>query len=117
MMGETFKYCAPIAGALGVSLRKDTAEAIGLMGNAGIKSTQAGTAPPHHHEQPFREVKICGSSIRRGHHATTNTDGSMRDLSAILADCRTAFGSCPSRRRQRRQRRLWGRMPCPASLR
>jgi phage-related minor tail protein len=43
MMGETFKYCAPIAGALGFSA-EDTAEAIGLMGNAGIKSTQAGTA-------------------------------------------------------------------------
>ena len=43
MMGETFKYCAPIAGALGFSA-EDTAEAIGLMGNAGIKSSQAGTA-------------------------------------------------------------------------
>ena len=32
MMGETFKYCAPIAGALGFSA-EDTAEAIGLMGN------------------------------------------------------------------------------------
>ena len=36
MMGETFKYCAPIAGALGFSA-EDTAEAIGLMANAGIK--------------------------------------------------------------------------------
>ena len=43
MMGETFKYCAPIAGALGFSA-EDTAEAIGLMANAGIKSSQAGTA-------------------------------------------------------------------------
>ena len=34
MMGETFKYCAPIAGALGFSA-EDTAEAIGLMANSG----------------------------------------------------------------------------------
>lgn len=40
MMGEMFKYCAPIAGALGFSA-EDTAEAIGLMANAGIKSSQA----------------------------------------------------------------------------
>ena len=61
MMGETFKYCAPIAGALGFST-EDTAEAIGLMANAGIKSTQAGTALRHHryyqcgrlHARPFR---------------------------------------------------------------
>ena len=37
MMGETFKYCAPIAGALGFSA-EDTAEAIGLMVNSGIKT-------------------------------------------------------------------------------
>ena len=37
MMGETFKYCAPIAGALGFSA-EDTAEAIGLMANSGINS-------------------------------------------------------------------------------
>ena len=41
MMGETFKYCAPVAGALGFSA-EDTAEAIGLMGNSGIKSSQGG---------------------------------------------------------------------------
>ena len=43
MMGETFKYCAPIAGALGFSA-EDTAEAIGLMANSGIKGSRAGTA-------------------------------------------------------------------------
>lgn len=43
MMGETFKYVAPVAGSLGYSV-EDTATAIGLMANAGIKSSQAGTA-------------------------------------------------------------------------
>ena len=91
MMGETFKYCAPIAGALGFSA-EDTAEAIGLMGNAGIKSTQAGTALRTIMSNLSGEVKICGSSIGEVTIATTNADGSMRDLSDILADCRTAFG-------------------------
>ena len=43
LMGETFKYVAPVAGALGISA-EDTAEAIGLMANAGIKGSQAGTS-------------------------------------------------------------------------
>ena len=43
MMGETFKYAAPVAGALGASM-EDTAIAVGLMANAGIKASQAGTA-------------------------------------------------------------------------
>ena len=91
MMGETFKYCAPIAGALGFSA-EDTAEAIGLMGNAGIKSSQAGTSLRTIMSNLSGEVKICGSNIGEVTIATTNADGSMRNLSAILADCRTAFG-------------------------
>ena len=43
LMGETFKYVAPVAGALGYSI-EDTAVAIGLMANSGIKGSQAGTA-------------------------------------------------------------------------
>ena len=90
MMGETFKYCAPIAGALGFSV-EDTAEAIGLMANAGIKSTQAGTSLRTIMTNLSGDVKICGENIGEVTVATTNADGSMRDLSDILADCRTAF--------------------------
>ena len=90
MMGETFKYCAPIAGALGFST-EDVAVAIGLMGNAGIKSTQAGTALRTIMNNLSGEVKIAGSAIGEVTIATTNADGSMRDLSDILGDCRTAF--------------------------
>lgn len=43
MMGETFKYAAPVTGALGYSM-EDTAVAVGLMANSGIKASQAGTA-------------------------------------------------------------------------
>ena len=62
MMGETFKYCAPIAGSLGFSV-EDTAEAIGLMANAGIKSTQAGTSLRTIMANLSGEVKICGANI------------------------------------------------------
>ena len=91
MMGETFKYCAPIAGALGFSA-EDTAEAIGLMANAGIKSSQAGTALRTIMNNLAGEVKISGQAIGDVTIATTNADGSMRSLSDILADCRAAFG-------------------------
>ncbi len=43
MMGETFKYVAPVAGSLGYSL-EDTATMIGVMANSGIKASNAGTA-------------------------------------------------------------------------
>ena len=90
MMGETFKYCAPVAGALGFSC-EDTAQAIGLMANSGIKGSQAGTALRSMMNALAGDVKICGDSIGEVEIATTNADGSMRDLNDILADCRSAF--------------------------
>ena len=43
MMGETFKYAAPVVGSLGYNM-EDTAIAVGLMANSGIKASSAGTA-------------------------------------------------------------------------
>ena len=90
MMGETFKYCAPIAGALGFSA-EDTAEAIGLMGNAGIKSSQAGTALRTIMNNLSKDVKLTGNAFGAMTIQTTNQDGSMRSLNDILKDCRGAF--------------------------
>lgn len=41
-MAEAMKYVGPVAGAMGISL-EETAAAIGIMSNAGIKGSQAGT--------------------------------------------------------------------------
>lgn len=43
LMGETLKYVSPVAGSLGIDM-KDLSVAIGLVGNSGIKGSQAGTA-------------------------------------------------------------------------
>ena len=90
MMGETFKYCAPIAGALGFSA-EDTAEAIGLMANSGIKASQAGTSLRTIMNNLSGEVTFAGKNIGEVTIATSNADGSMRSLNDILADCRVAF--------------------------
>lgn len=90
MMGETFKYCTPIAGALGFSM-EDTAEAIGLMANSGIKASQAGTAMRGMMNNLAGEVKFTGDAIGEMTVRTQESDGSMRELSDILTDCREAF--------------------------
>ena len=90
MMGETFKYCAPIAGALGFSA-EDTAEAIGLMANSGIKASQAGTSLRSIMNNLAGDVTFAGKNIGEVTIATSNADGSMRSLNDILADCRVAF--------------------------
>ena len=90
MMGETFKYAAPIAGALGYTA-EDTAFAIGLMANAGIKSTQAGTSLRSIMTNLTGDIKIAGDAIGEVTIATTNADGSMRSFNDIIMDCRDAF--------------------------
>lgn len=91
MMGETFKYCAPIAGALGYSA-EDTAVAIGLMGNAGIRSSQAGTSLRKIMSELQGTFEISGKSLGNYVVETTNADGTMRSFSDIIGDCREAFG-------------------------
>ena len=92
MMGETFKYCAPVAGALGFKV-EEAAEAVGLMSNAGIKSTQAGTALRTIFNSLSKDLEITGESIGKVVVQTTNADGSMRGLNEILTDCRAAFAN------------------------
>lgn len=43
LLGESFKYVAPLCGALGYTA-EDTAVALGLMANAGVKGSMAGTS-------------------------------------------------------------------------
>lgn len=90
MMGETYKYCAPVAGALGFTA-EDTAEAIGLMANVGIKSSQAGTAMRTMLTSLTGEVTFVGDALGELTVQITNADGSMRSLWDILMDCRAAF--------------------------
>lgn len=90
MMGETFKYCAPIAGAMGYTA-EDVAEAIGLMANSGIKSTQAGTALRTMMTRLQGELELSGAAFGEVTIATANADGSMRELGDILGDLRVYF--------------------------
>lgn len=90
MMGETFKYVAPVAGALGFSVQ-DTAVAIGLMANAGIKSSMAGTSLRKIMSSLGDGVEITGKKLGEYTIETVNADGSMRDFHDILVDLRHAF--------------------------
>lgn len=90
MMGETFSYCAPIAGALGFSI-EDVSEAIGLMANSGVKSSMAGTALRTLFTKLSDDIKITGQNLGEVTIQTSSADGSMRSLKDILSDMRSAF--------------------------
>ena len=90
MMGETFKYVAPLAGSMGYSI-EDTATAIGLMANAGIKSTQAGTALRSMLTRLVKPPKDAATALDSLGISATNSDGTMKPLSQTLQELRTKF--------------------------
>ena len=92
MLGEAFSYAAPIAGALGASA-KDTALALGLMANAGIKASSAGTAMRTmltNLAAPSKAVKDSFNELRIG--IIKNEDGTL-DLEKNILSLREAFKS------------------------
>lgn len=92
MMGETFKYVAPVAGALGYSV-EDSAVAIGLMANSGIKATQAGTALRsmlNRLAKPTKESKTAMDALGL---SLQNSDGTMKSFMEVMDDLRSGFGN------------------------
>ena len=63
---EALKYAGPIAGSLGVSM-EETAAAIGIMSDAGVKGSQAGTTLRSAFTRlanPTKKAKIGRASCR-----------------------------------------------------
>lgn len=91
MMGETFKYVAPVAGAMGYSA-EDVATAVGLMANSGIKASQAGTSLRtmlSRMAKPTKEVQAAMDALGI---SLTDSDGNMKSLHEVMGDLRTGFG-------------------------
>lgn len=90
MMGETFKYVAPLAGALGYNV-EDVATAIGVMANSGVKASEAGTSlrsiftrlakPP---ADAQKALDALGISI-------TNADGTIKPFMQTMTELRAKF--------------------------
>jgi TP901 family phage tail tape measure protein len=90
MLGESFKYVAPLAGTMGYSV-EDVSVALGLMANASIKGSQAGTslktalanlaAPTNAMAQ---EMKDLGISL-------TDDEGNSKSLIDVLKNLRSSF--------------------------
>ena len=90
LMGETFKYVAPLAGSLGYSA-KDTATAIGLMANAGIKGSQAGTSLRSIMTRLAKPTKESQAAMDALGLSITDSSGKMKPLSEIVGDMRKGF--------------------------
>ena len=91
MMGETFKYAAPVLGSLGYSA-EDSAIAIGLMANAGIKSSQAGTALRSAITNLAKPTGTVASAMEQYGISLTDSSGKMYSLRELMEQLRQKLG-------------------------
>lgn len=91
LMGETFKYVAPVAGALGYSA-EDVAVAVGLMANSGIKGSQAGTALRASLSRLVKPTDTVAAYMEKYGLSLTNADDSMKSFGTVMDDFRSKLG-------------------------
>ncbi len=95
MMGETFKYAGAVCGTLGISI-EDAAIATGLMGNAGIKASQAGTALRSGLTNLVKPSKDAATAMQQyGVEVATTENGSV-DFMATMKNLRETLGGLES---------------------
>lgn len=90
LMGETFKYVAPVAGALGYSV-EDCATAIGIMANNGIKGSQAGTALRSMFTRLAKPTDQVAAAMKQYNISLTDANGNMKPLRTLLVEMRERF--------------------------
>lgn len=92
MMGETFKYAAPVAGTLGYSI-EDLSLATGLMANNGIKASMAGTTLRNIFQRMAKPTKESDAAMRKLGLTMDDGEGNMLSFLQIMDQLRGSFGN------------------------
>lgn len=90
MMGESFKYVAPVAGSLGYSV-EDVGIALGTMANSGIKASMAGTTLRNIFQRMAKPTKESEMAMDRLGLSMYDANGRMYSLREILLQLRKGF--------------------------
>lgn len=90
IMGETFKQSAAIAGALGYSI-EDVAVGVGLMANAGVKGSIAGTALKNTFNGLLEGATLTAAAFGEYEFSAIRADGTMKDFSSSIDELRGYF--------------------------
>ena len=89
-LGYTFKYVAPVAGALGYSI-EDMSVAIGLMANSGIKAETAGTALRATLTNLAKPTKQMPGYLEELGISLTDAQGNVKPFNEVMIDLREGF--------------------------
>lgn len=90
MLGESFKYAAPVAGSLGYSA-EDVSIALGLMANSGIKASMAGTSLRNIFQRMAKPTKESAAAMERLGLSIDDGEGHMYSFREIMDQLRQGF--------------------------
>lgn len=90
LMGETFKYAASSAGALGYSV-EDVATGIMLMANRGVKGTMAGTSLRLTLSKLAKDCTLTGQAFGEYEYSAVKADGTLKTFQETLEELRGVF--------------------------
>ncbi len=90
LMGETFKYCASTAGAMGYSI-EDISVAVGIMGNAGIKGSMAGTTLKNTIANLAKPTDAQADVMKKLGISLTDSSGNMKSFAEVMGNLRSSF--------------------------
>lgn len=91
MLGESFKYVAPVAGAMGYEV-EDVSLALGLMANASVKGSMAGTSLKTSLANMAAPTKNMAKAMKQYGISLTDSKGKMKDLKGVLDNLRSSLG-------------------------
>lgn len=91
LMGESFKHVAPLAGAMNYSI-EDTALALGIMANAGVKGSMAGTALRSSLANLASPTDQMAEAMKKYNISLVDEEGNMKSLKGVMDDMRTSLG-------------------------
>lgn len=89
-LGESFKYIAPVAGSMGLSI-EDVTTALSAMSMSGIKGSQAGTSLRGVLTRMVKPTDKVAASMDQLGIVLTNSDGTFKSLDQILSEMRGSF--------------------------
>ena len=92
MLGESFKYAAPVAGALGYTV-EDVAIGLGLMANAGIKADMAGTSLRNMFNRMAKPTKESAMAMERLGLELYDDEGKMYSFREIMDQLRDSMAN------------------------
>ena len=91
MLGESFKYVAPVAGAMKYSI-EDTSLALGLMASANVKGSMSGTALKTSIANMVKPTNDMAEAMDKYGISITDGEGNLKSLKGVIDNVRESLG-------------------------